>query len=525
VFKKLTLVVMLMFFGFFTMSINTFATTTTFTYTNAYSDYYYLLSDTVIMNEDAEVYVLNIPENQFTVYELGGVDSSIVFYSNADGTGTTETIDLFDLDPTLSVNKTYIVQIDDIPFPPLSVELILMTNIRTLSAPGGYVAFMASETEYSFTAPTSVKYYDLGNLFYSAYFINTVPEPPSTPSRSGFTFEYWSDINGDPYEFQLPPRLDQLNANGEFLLYAEFSDKSFVFTYTLFSGLYYLRSDIATINPQAEVLTFSVPENDFTTYTIGILASLLVFYTNADGTGSSQTVRLDNDLDDTLSVNKTYIVYLDDLNIVAKSVRLQLTTDLTSAQPPGGYMNYMNLNTNYDFTAPKSVKYYDGLNIYYSAYFVNNVPKPADPTKQDFEFIHWNDSNGDPYLFNVPPNISQLNENNELLLYAFYLDEAPVQILPDDWSLPLISTPIGILLNNTGFYTTEGFMILFVLLIIVANVALWYFKTPLFVNLIVSAVILVLFMVADYLPVYVSIAFIGLLVLLFFSVRGGLSNE
>lgn len=522
--KKLTLVIMLMFVGFFTMSINTFATNKTFTYTNAYSDYYYLLADLVVMNQDADVYVITIPENDFTVYSLGGINSYVSFATNADGTGTTQTINLFDLDPTLSVNKTYIIQIDDLNITPLSVSLVLMTNLRTSSPPSGYVAFMSAETEYSFVAPTSVKYYDLGNLFYSAYFINNVPEPPSNPSRPGFTFEYWSDINGDPYLFQLPPRLDQLNADGEFLLYAEYSDKSFQFTYTLFAGLYYLRSDIATINPQAEVLTFSVPKNDFTTYTIGNLASLLIFYTNADGTGSSQTLRLDN-LDDNLSVNKTYIVYLDDLNITARSVRLQLTTSLTSAQPPGGYMNYMNLNTNYDFTAPRSVIYYDGLSIYYSAYFLNNVPKPADPTKQDFEFIHWNDKNGDPYLFNIPPNISQLNENNELLLYAYYLDEAPVQILPDDWSLPIISTPIGILLNNTGFYTTEGFMILFVLLIIAANVALWYFKTPLFVNLIVSAVILTLFMVAGYLPVYVSIAFIGLLVLLFFSVRGGLSNE
>jgi hypothetical protein len=323
----------------------------------------------------------------------------------------------------------------------------------------------------------------------------------------------------------LPPRLDQLNANGEFLLYAEYTDKSFQFGYLDFVGIKYLRSSVVTINPQAEVLTFTVPENDFTTYNTVNLASAVTFYSNANGTGSSQFIRLDN-LDDTLSVNKTYIVYFDDLNFNPLSARLQLTTDLTTALPPDNYLPFMNLNTNYDFTAPRSVIYYDGLNIFYSAYFVRNVPEPpTTPTRNNFTFNRWNDINGNEFIFPGPPLGDQLTDDDQLLLYSNFVQTLPDNFLPDDFNMPAIQTPIAVLLNNTGFYTVEGLMLLFVILIIAANVALWYFKTPLFVNLIVISIILTLFMTAGYLPVFVVIPFIGLLILLFFNLKGGLTNE
>jgi hypothetical protein len=87
------------------------------------------------------------------------------------------------------------------------------------------------------------------------------------------------------------------------------------------------------------------------------------------------------------------------------------------------------------------------------------------------------------------------------------------------------TNPIETILFNTGFFTTEGMLFLFAILIIAANIALWYFKVPLFVNLLASAIVLTLFMIGGYLPLYVSIIMIGLIIVLFLNLKGGLMNE
>ena len=324
--KKFIFSMMLALVGLFTLGFNTFATTTTFTYTNLYSTYYALISPNFIINPEAAVFVLDIPDNDYTVYSEGGVRSYIILYSGSGGTGTTYTVYLDTLDDNLSVNKTYIVQMSDIAFTPLSASILLMTNLRTSSAPSGYVAFMNAETEYSFTTPNKVVYYDAFEIVYTSYFINQVPSP-TDPTRTGFSFVGWKDQNGDIYDYQLPPREDQLNADGEFLLYSTFEENILI--------------DV-------------------------------------------------------------------------------------------------------------------------------------------------------PYFF------------------------------PD---FPMPTTPIGIILYNTGFYTTEGMIFLFAILVIAANIALWYFKTPLFVNLLASAIIVALFMIGGYLPLYVSIIMIGLIIVLFLNLKGGLLNE
>lgn len=219
-FKKFIFTLILTITSLLSLSTNVFGSTTTFTNTNAYSIYWYLLSDTIVINEDATIFTLDIPKNDFTVYDLGGVDSAIIFYSNANGTGTTEDVELSNLDNTLSVNKLYSVDLSTIPFTPLSVKIRLVHN-QGSTLPGGYAAFMASETEYSFEAPNTVYYYSEGNIYFASYFINDVPMP-SDPTKLGFVFQYWKDINGNVYDFQLPPTENQLDSNNVFYLEAVF---------------------------------------------------------------------------------------------------------------------------------------------------------------------------------------------------------------------------------------------------------------------------------------------------------------
>ena len=218
--KKIFTTFILLISSLFIFSNNVFASTTTFTNTNAYSTFYFLLSDVIVINQDATVFTFDIPKNDFTVYELGGVYSEVIFYSNNNGTGTSETIRLEDLDDTLSVNKLYSVLLSDLSITPLSVKLQLMHNQGSV-LPGGYAAFMASNTEYSFEAPFSVIYYSEGNVYFSSFYINNVPQP-TDPTKVGFVFQYWKDVNDEVYDFQLPPTENQLDANNVFYLEAVF---------------------------------------------------------------------------------------------------------------------------------------------------------------------------------------------------------------------------------------------------------------------------------------------------------------
>lgn len=297
------------------------------------------------------------------------------------------------------------------------------------------------------------------------------------------------------------------------------------FTYTnAYSTYYFLSSAVITLNPDAPVFVVDIPDNDYTVYEDGGIRSYIIFYSGTGGTGTTNTQYLDT-LDDNLSVNKTYIVQIDDIPFTPLSVRILLMTNLRTALPPSGYVAYMNDNTEYSFTTPNSVVYYDAFEIVYTSYYINQVPSPTDPTRTGFSFVGWKDQNGDIYDYQLPPREDQLNANGEFLLYSTFEENILIDVpyfFPD---FPMPTTPIGIILYNTGFYTTEGMIFLFAILVIAANIALWYFKTPLFVNLLASAIIVALFMIGGYLPLYVSIIMIGLIIVLFLNLKGGLLNE
>ena len=217
--KKIFTTFILLMSSLFIFSNNVYGSTTTFTNTNAYSTFFFLLSDVIVMNQDADVFTFDIPTNDFTVYELGGVYSEVIFFTNDDGTGTFENIRLEDLDDTLSVNKLYSVLISNLSITPLSVKLQLMHNSSQL--PAGFDAFMSDSTEHSFEAPYAVIYYSEGSVYFSSFYINTVPQP-TDPTKVGFVFQYWKDINGVVYNYQLPPQQNQLDEDDVFYLEAVF---------------------------------------------------------------------------------------------------------------------------------------------------------------------------------------------------------------------------------------------------------------------------------------------------------------
>jgi len=303
------------------------------------------------------------------------------------------------------------------------------------------------------------------------------------------------------------------------------------FTYTnYFSNIHGLASACIPINPDPRILTVSVPDNPYTVYQAGGINSSIDFFPTSNCSGGIVSSKNFSAIDNTGTFNKTYVFdYSDIVSFTPISMRIRLMTNLTGTAP-SGYVNFMNAEVDYEQRAPFTVIYYNGLVEYDRKFFATNVPQTTTPTRSGFAFDYWKDRNGEIYDYQLPPNETQLqldiNGNTVFYLYASFSDNTAI-ILPSDPSLsPPSDRPIDIILFNTGFYSIEGFMLLYVLLIVAATIGLWYIKAPLLVNLIVNIIITALFMIAGYFPFYIAFIMIALFVIILIQInKGGLLNE
>jgi hypothetical protein len=303
------------------------------------------------------------------------------------------------------------------------------------------------------------------------------------------------------------------------------------FTYTnAYSDYYFLTSACIPINPEIEVLTVSIPDNPYSVYDLGGVRSYVALFPTSNCSGGTSSIKYFDTNDSTGTFNKTYFFDYSDVAFEAISMRILLMTNSRSAIAPSGYVNFMSTEVEFNQEAPYTVIYYNGLVEYDRKLFAVNVPQTTTPTRTGFLFDYWKDRNGEIYDYQLPPNESQLqldlNGNQVFYLYASFSDNTAI-ILPSDPSLsPPSDRPIDIILFNTGFYSIEGFMLLYVLLIVAATIGLWYIKAPLLVNLIVNIIITALFMIAGYFPFYIAFIMIALFVIILIQInKGGLLNE
>jgi len=298
--------------------------------------------------------------------------------------------------------------------------------------------------------------------------------------------------------------------------------------FNFYSTFYGFVSPCILLDSNIEVLTVSVPENTYFLYNTGGIDSSINYYSNSNCTGSNREIDFD-EVDPFGSINKTYFFDYSDTAFVVRSMSIRIMHSFQNITP-SGFNLYITDNLEFNQAAPYTVIYYNGLVEYDRKLFAINVPQTTTPTRSGFLFDYWKDRNGDVYDYQLPPNESQLqldlNGNQVFYLYASFSDNTAIT-LPSDPSLsPPSSRPIDILLFNTGFYNLEGFMLLYVLLIVGATIGLWYIKAPLLVNLIVNIIITALFMIAGYFPFYIAFIMIALFVIILIQInKGGLLNE
>jgi len=295
-----------------------------------------------------------------------------------------------------------------------------------------------------------------------------------------------------------------------------------------YSTFYGFVSVCIELDPNVNVLSINVPENTYFLYETGGIDSSITFYQNTNCSGTF-TELLFSDIDGAGTFNKFYFFDYTNTTHIVQSMRIRIMHSFQNITP-SGFNNYIQTNLEFEQTAPYTVIYYNGLVEHDRKFFAVNVPQTTTPTRTGFIFDYWKDRNGDVYTYSLPPNDTQfqldLNGNQVVYLYASFSDNTPT-ILPSDPSLsPPSSRPIDILLFNTGFYNLEGFMLLYVLLIVGAAIGLWYIKAPLLVNLIVNIIITALFMIAGYFPFYIAFIMIALFVIILIQInKGGLLNE
>jgi len=202
------------------------ASTLSFNYVNFFATDYGLVSLCEELDNTSDILTLDIPQNNFTDFStLGGVDSAVAFYTDTTCQNQLQGFDLYDIQPSSNVNTTYFFEFDYLTpgQTPRSFTLTLATTLTQAQAPSGYVTFMSNNTTFTTTTPNKVIYFSEGEFYYEAYWILNVPQPlPGDPTKLGFTFQYWKDINGNVYNYQLPPQPELLDTNNIFYLEAVF---------------------------------------------------------------------------------------------------------------------------------------------------------------------------------------------------------------------------------------------------------------------------------------------------------------
>lgn len=226
--KKLFTFLLLLLTGLFSFNLKSNAATTTWTNTNFYSTFYGFVSVCIELDPNVNVLSINVPENTYFLYETGGIESSIIFYANTNCSGTFTEKLFSDVDGAGTFNKFYFFDYTNTTHIVQSMRIRIMHNFQNIT-PSGFNNYIKENLEFEQTAPYIVIYYNGLVEHDRKFFAVNVPQT-TTPTRTGFIFDYWKDRNGDIYNYNLPPNNTQvqldLNGNQIIYLYASFSDNT-----------------------------------------------------------------------------------------------------------------------------------------------------------------------------------------------------------------------------------------------------------------------------------------------------------
>lgn len=312
------------------------------------------------------------------------------------------------------------------------------------------------------------------------------------------------------------------------------------FTYdNLFSNLHVLRGSIAgnvacyEIEPSHQSLFIKIAETEPSktiTSRLGV-TSTITFYDTTNCSGGNQINRILN-FDSAANLNNEFFFSYDEPVFTFKPIRftILIVTPFTSFAP-SGFVNYMKENSFFATKVPTTYEIYSGFSLIKSGFYVDFIPPLlTEPTKSGFKFNYFVDINGDIFNFERTIREDQLDQNGSLKLFARFT-EIFVSADPGiqgEFPTTFTSTrPIDIILFNTGFFNTAGFIFLYTIIIIASSILLFYLGASTLINVIADILITVIFMISGYFPPFAAIIMIMLYIIIIITINksGGLLNE
>jgi len=297
-------------------------------------------------------------------------------------------------------------------------------------------------------------------------------------------------------------------------------------TYNYYSNFWGMRISLDMPTNNVQKLTFTVPDFSNNVIETGNVISQIIFDM---GGGITHTF----DLEDiylyqafskgTHALSGTYVINLYAVNgyinlMGVQQIRINVMQTFSSV--PSGYFTTWNENS-FVSIHPKLAVFYDRLTVYDTQVFYYVPSQPVDPVPAtNYRFIGWYLNDGS--IYNFDSVIASDNfEGNNLPLRAIYQLVAIGQQQPTEIATALPASLVR-LLDDLGFYNYTGFMILYIILIIIIIGSLIAFKLPALVGIIIITAITSLWTFLGLFLFFVVILLYSAIIFTFIlSVRGG----
>lgn len=244
--------------------------------------------------------------------------------------------------------------------------------------------------------------------------------------------------------------------------------------------------------------TLTIPVTDYNSYSFGGQDSYISFYDNTDTLLT--TIDLEDLYDASLSTGIINIYYEKDLEVLGIN-QTQVTyfyifiMQSYDVLPTTQYVSYFNENTERYFNTGTlhKITYYNLGSIYYTGSFIDLPTAPTAPTPPSgFVFSGWFFADGTKYNDTVLDSDTILYSRFQLEKGTGYIDQEPTADTDDN---------LVILFTGLGFNDVTGYVLIWVLIILVITVLCLLVKIPSILICILNMLITGLFTYLGLLPV------------------------
>jgi hypothetical protein len=462
-----------------------------------------------------------IPFTNFNTSSIGGQNSEIIFRNAAGSTITTITLASLKSGP---IGGLYVIDVTGIA----NIYDLTVTVAQTYTAtPGGYVQYYNDNAYLLLREPYFAEFY-VENVFFDRIpYISNVILPTSYPlsGTTGNEFLWWEDQQGNEFLpwilYGKDIRFDAVFSGGE---------TRPLDSLALFKGWSYIGPDdvietgLVTIPTGSKTFTFFIPRSN-----------RLRYETSQGESGIEFTIA--NEANQTFTLNQllkenVFGPFLEQpyglIQINLEEIPLNPLNTVTGFEvkiyaietPDTAFVNFMNLNTYFDFTGNVfRANWYNGTSLFSSNSYTlfPTPPLPSPPPFGPLVFNEWVDGNQVPFNPNL---IYSGNLNFFATFRAPTVSESvTTPVLP-----PNPTPPLQAFLTGLGLFNTEGFLFLFALIIILINFALVYYKFALGLIIVSNGIIAGMFMFLQFLPFWASFLFVSVIIFMIMLINGGMTR-